>query len=478
MVPLRLLRRRRIALSAPSHRIALQSTARCISTSKLCSQHETRSASTPSASVDTSAEVKPVSAQETTPLQQASEPKEGETRPVDSAQPQSSELSEGEGVKKPKHSDWFYMAMGTLAATIIGVPMLVIAHMQDNGDFRDWVEERVPPSVVALAREYYTIPFTAPRGWRESEQPKGCDAVQIAIALPDGSISVASGAAETHVSSVIGASADQSSVIAAGTLWDADTYPPIAPPVRHSSFAVDGLLHRQGIWSVESKESLDSTIADVDRDLERTQLEIGVLAAQEPDRPLLVEAAREWLQQLERIRLQLLQRRASFSTAPLLHIVPPAAKAQSSFNSSGGWFSWLWRSRGNSGSTAVDDDGSVLDPHDPFDIEPGSQAVFVTPLASPSPAGHSSSAGRDRTVPGPRYRFYFDAGEDVRATERLKRIALRLYVNGPGETALSKAYADAGVERNAKQVVTLETLFGSGGDKEQGKADKDATGGK
>jgi hypothetical protein len=382
------------------------------------------------------------------------------------------------GSAKRQRGEWWYVGWATLASVVLGGPLLLIAAMQDDADVRDWVEERLPPGAMELLREYWAIPHSSPAGWRASEQPKGADRVQALVAGGDGTLELVEATAATPASSLLEGRPPGAAVLAAGRLWEANSAPPPLPRRRLRTEALgdvdDGaVLHRQGIWSLETRGSLARALAGVDADAAAEAAHVAALRADAPHRPLLAAVAQERASALAAWRAVLAARLAGFGSAPLLVVTPPAvpsgaaagAGEASSTRSSWGMPSLLtrWWPGGRSGAAV--DDGCVADPLDPDDLEPGSTLAGAA-------AGSSSKASSSTTVRSPS-RLFFDAGEGGRVHARLSRQALQAYVRGTGEVALAQAYTDAGVERYPKAPpVTLGSLLGIGGGGSEAEAPK------
>ena len=99
---------------------------------------------------------------------------------------------------KPPRTDWYYIGIGAALVAVIGTPLLFIAELQDSPDFRQWVGD-VAPAALALARDAASVPYNDPAGYRESAQPKGDDAIDVAVVIGADVVAVRARARDTAV---------------------------------------------------------------------------------------------------------------------------------------------------------------------------------------------------------------------------------------------------------------------------------------
>jgi len=308
-----------------------------------------------------------------------------------------------------------------------------VASLHDDPELRDAVEAAAP-SALALLRRVWSLPHTAPAGWRESEQPKGGDEVQLALASRAGALLVVSARADAPVRAVAEEAARARGLgalepLAAGRLWE--EAPPRGAPSPLAPGDVPLPLRRNGLWALETPASAAAALHEAEAAAAAAAAQVLAVRAGRPERPLLAAVAEERAEGARARVVALRARaRAAASGEGALRMLPVA---------------------GAPGAGA-----SLRDPADPFDEEPR--------------AGVAVEGPRGRPAQALARRAFLEPGEAQRARARLAASEARAYVRGPGEARLAQAYMQAGVERFPKKAVTWEDVWGGGGAEADAKA--------
>lgn len=361
---------------------------------------------------------------------------------VEAAQAPSVATEQAPIATKPRRSDYWYMGWGTFGAIFFGAPLLAIAHAQDNGDFRDVFEDTLPPAIMAFIRQIWTVPYREPAGWRESDQPKREGQVHAIVAKAGGLVDVVTAPASAKLPSV-------QAMSMLGPVDDADS---TARFIRRRQYGPSNLLHRQGTWSLESPVTLKEQLAAVDDDIGAEGARVSSLSQSSSEaRRVMHDVCVERLAALEARRGELQARLQGFASAPQLRITSAVPGLSTPQESSGrGWLSWALGSR----ESAPADDGSLVDPLDPYDVEPTAQLELLGASGAPAKQG-----AKVAVAPAPSWRLFWEAGEAARAAARVRRIELNSYVRGEGEAALSAAYVASGEDRHAVKRTTWDDVM-------------------
>ena len=383
----------------------------------------------------------------------------------------------------PPKSDWYYIGWGSLAAAVAGIPLLVVAELQDSPDFRGWADDNAPAAMQVL-RAIVNIPYNEPIAFRESEQPKGDDFIDVAVVTQSSDVAALRVRARDTPSTVSRAlGLPICTFIFPDTAIDAEEAAQQASssfssvnvrgfPEVVESATLRPLRSPYGLWSVVTRGELEDESFELQDDATAqcahiAELTDAVAASRSsplsvPPRPLRIAADEEMLELTLARRREVWERIEQTESRKGFHLVwSPASNVETAAESSAAsWSSWWrWFSWSQSGREANRDEAESLralsDPeHIPDD---DCEADLLLGDFCSATAKLTASHAVDEP------RIYFEGSERASVRRRLRMLALNTWIKTDGDAVLNEAYRAAGIDRFAKPVAappTLESLTG------------------